>query len=108
MSVIINGNVYEGNSVVIKNGKIIVDGKNVTPDSKEINIVVNGNIETLDVDACSKIDVTGDIGKIKTMSGDVKCNNVKGDISTMSGDVSCKGNIVGNVKTQSGDISHGG
>jgi hypothetical protein len=102
----INNNSYVGNSVTITNGKIIVNGKDVTPDSKTITINVEGNIDSLTVDACEKVTITGNANKVKTMSGDV---DIKGDVtdsvSTMSGDVDC-GNIGGSISTMSGDIKH--
>jgi len=103
--VTITGNVA-GNSVTIQNGKVIIDGKDVTPESKEINIVVNGNVEKIEADACSKISVTGDVHTIKTMSGDVEVEgSVAGSIKTMSGDVDC-GSVGGGISTMSGDIKH--
>lgn len=103
----INGKTYTGNSVKISNNKVYIDGKlQDTEDAKEINISVSGNIKNLSVDACDKVDVTGDIGTLKTMSGDVDIEgNVTGSIKTMSGDVDC-GNVGGNISTMSGDIKH--
>lgn len=102
----INSNTYSGNNIVIRNGKVIVDGKDVTPDSKEVNIVITGNVEQLDVDTCNSIEICGNVGDLKTLSGDVKVKgDVSGSISTMSGDVKC-GNVGGGVSTMSGDIKH--
>ena len=50
-SVTINGKTYTGNNIIVSNGKIMVDGKNVTSDDKVINITVNGNIDSLKVDS---------------------------------------------------------
>ena len=100
----INGKTIFGKSISINNNKIIIDGEDVTPDSKEISIKVEGNIEKLSVDACNQVTVTGDVGKINTMSGDVDVTgNVTGNIETMSGDVHC-GNVGGKIKTMTGDI----
>jgi hypothetical protein len=102
----INGNTYSGNSIVVINGKVIVNGNDVTPDSKEINIKVDGNINKLEVDACNKVEITGDVSSIKTQSGDVEITgNVTGSIQTMSGDVDC-GTVEGSISTMSGDIKH--
>jgi hypothetical protein len=121
--IIINGKSYNGNSVSISNGKIIIDGNNVTPENaKQISIVVNGDIDNLNVDYCEKIevagnvatlqstsgnvDVKGDANSIQTTSGDVDVEgNIKGSVTTMSGDVDCQ-NIGGTVKTMSGDIKY--
>lgn len=97
MAVVINGRVFHGNNLTMSGGKIIIDGVDVSaslPDAKEINIHVDGNIETLKVDACQKITVGGSVGSVQTQSGDVDCAEVHGSISTMSGSVDC-GNVGG-------------
>ena len=100
----VNGMSISGSNISITNGKIIVDGKDMTPDQKEIKIEVIGDIDTLSVDACNEVSVKGNIGKLKTMSGDVEVTgDVTGDVSSMSGDIRC-GNISGSVKTMSGNI----
>jgi hypothetical protein len=102
----INGNVIStsGRNVVVNNGKVFIDGVDVTPDSKTINISVEGDIDKLDVDACSKVEVVGKVGQIKTASGDVEVDgDISGSVSTMSGDVRC-GDVGGNVTTMSGDV----
>ena len=123
-TMIINNNSHIGKSITIIDGKVMIDGKNVTPENtKEITITVNGNVEDLSVDYCSKVSISGDVGSVKTMSadvdikghnigsvssqsGDVKIGlQVEGDVKTMSGDVTC-GNIAGKVSTMSGDIKH--
>lgn len=108
MAVVINGRVFHGNNLTMSGGKIIIDGVDVSaslPDAKEINIHVDGNIETLKVDACQKITVGGSVGSVQTMSGDVECGDVSDSVSTMSGDVDC-GNIGGSVTTISGSVKH--
>lgn len=102
----INGiNIQSDNSrnVTIKNGRVIVDGKDVTPEAKNITIAVEGNIDSLSVDECNSLDIIGSVGSVKTMSGDVHCDDITGSVTTMSGDVRC-GNIGGNVSTLSGDV----
>jgi len=102
--VIINNKSYIGKSISINNNKIIVDGIDVTPESKEINIQVNGNIENLSVDYCNQINVVGDVENIKSTSGNVNCKNVKNSIQTTSGDVECEGDCNGNILTTSGKV----
>jgi hypothetical protein len=118
----INGVTYQGgNSVVAIGNRVLIDGKDVTPDAKIINITVDGDLDSVSADCCQKIIVngnaksvntqSGDIeckdvtGSVKTMSGDVEAGNVGGDISTMSGDVKC-GTVAGSVRTTTGDIKN--
>lgn len=105
MSIIkINGATFNGKSIQITNGKVIVDGKYVTPESKDVSIIVEGSIESINADTCSKIEVSGNAGSVKTMSGDVFIEgDVSGSVTTMSGDVRC-GGVQGNVSSMSGDI----
>lgn len=106
-TITVNGKTYHGNSVKVNNNKVYIDGVlQDTEDAKEINIAVSGNIKNLTVDACDKVEVTGDIGTLKTMSGDVEIEgNVTGSIKTMSGDVDC-GTVGGDISTMSGDVKH--
>lgn len=105
-SVIINGKTYVGNNIIVSNGKIMIDGKNITSDDKVINITVNGDIDSLKVDTCNKLELIGNVTSINTVSGDVDINgNVNGSIQTVSGDVNCN-NVGGSINTLSGDIKH--
>jgi hypothetical protein len=104
----INNNNYVGRSITISGNKIIIDGKDVTADhsdSKEISITVNGDIDNLDVDYCKEIAISGNVGKIRSGSGDVTCNDVTGNVQTGSGDVKTT-TITGSVRTGSGDIKY--
>lgn len=119
----INGTVFSGRSIKVTNGRVIVDGKDVTPGSAtEIQIQVSGDLAELDVDFASSIEVKGAVGKIRSGSGDITCGNITGgaqtgsgdidcesilgDVQTGSGDVNVMGNITGNVRTGSGDIKY--
>lgn len=106
-SISINGmNINASGSIIVSNGKITVNGVDVTPDAKEINIVVNGDTDKIQVDACNELFVTGKVGHIKTMSGDVNVSgDIEGSVQTMSGDVDCR-KIGGSVSTMSGNIRH--
>ena len=102
----INGVSYNGNNVTIINGKVIVDGKDMTPDAKNIIIHVDGDISKLSVDICDKLSVTGNVTDLSTVSGDVTIGGSVGqNVKTVSGDVKC-GNIAGKVTTVSGDIKN--
>ena len=102
--IIINEKSFSGRNVIINNNKVIVDGIDVTPDTKEINISVEGNINELTVDVCKTINVNGNVHELQTTSGDVQCNDVNNGIKTTSGDVECN-NVTGNIQTTSGDVT---
>ena len=100
----INGNIVSGRNIVITNGRVIVDGNDLTPDSKNISIFVVGDLGSLEVDSCSKVDIKGNVdGDVRTVSGDIRCYNVNGDVSSVSGDIRSS-KILGNCKSVSGDI----
>ena len=120
--VIINGKKYTGgNSIVVSNNKVIIDGVDQSPSKcKKIDIKIVGNVENLEVDTCNTINVHGDVNSLQTTSGDVdvsgnvtdsvdstsgdiECGDVGGSVKSVSGDIKCK-NINGSVKTVSGDI----
>jgi hypothetical protein len=102
----INGKTYFGNNIQVINNKVIIDGKDVTAehtDSKEISIVVEGNLDSLEVDCAKTIEVQGNVNSLSCTSGDVTCGNVQGNVKTTSGDVECSF-IGGDVQTTSGDV----
>jgi hypothetical protein len=99
----INNNSYSGRNIVIKDGKVFVDGTDVTPDSKEITVSVIGDLENLEIDHAKTIEIKGNIGKVRSGSGDVNCERIGGDVQTGSGDVECS-YINGSVQTGSGDV----
>lgn len=53
----INNKVYTGNNLQIRNSQIFINGKqvNLQEDETIINIIVEGSIETLDIDYCDKL-----------------------------------------------------
>lgn len=106
--VIINGKTYgsETGSVSIINGKVIIDGKDMTPDSKEINVTINGNVETLNVDTANKIQVIGSCGSLVSHNGEINIDgNVSGNVENRNGNIDCM-NVGGNVSTRNGNIKH--
>jgi hypothetical protein len=102
--IVINGQSFAGRNITIANGRVIVDGKDQTPDAKEISIVVDGNLEELEVDFASSIEIRGSVGKARSGSGDINCGNITGGAQTGSGDIECE-SILGDVQTGSGDVS---
>ena len=102
----INNNDYVGRSISISGNKIIVDGKDVSGDhrdSKVITINVTGDLDSLDVDYCDKIEINGNVNKARTGSGDINCTNITNGAQTGSGDIECE-SINGDVQTGSGDV----
>lgn len=99
----INGMSYSGSNISIVNGKIIVNGEDLTPDSKEISINVEGDIDFLNVDHCKTISILGNVKIIKSGSGNISCDSIHEGASTGSGDIDVN-NITGNVKTGSGNV----
>ncbi len=101
----INGVNITGRNITVKNNRVIIDGKDVTPDSKQINISVQGDVGDIKVDMCEKIIVTGNASQVSTTSGDIEVGgSVGGSAKTISGDINC-GNIGGDASTMSGDIT---
>ena len=90
-------------SIIVSNGRILVGGKDVTPDSKDIKIEITGDVETLRVDACNTINIKGNVGKVNNGAGDIVCGDVTGDVESGAGDIEC-GTINGNVETGAGDV----
>lgn len=124
--IIINGKKFFGSNVSINNNSVVIDGKEIVDgeiySEPKINIMIDGNVQNLEVDACLSIKVNGNVNKLSTMSGrvevtgevsgdvsstsgDIDCGEVKGSVQTVSGDVSC-GAVGGSVKTVSGDIKN--
>lgn len=102
----VNGVKSFGRTVVISNGRVIIDGQECgsTKDQKTINVIITGNLDSLRVDACNEITVNGDVrGDIQTNAGDVTCKDVTGDVSTMAGNIECA-NVAGSASTMAGNV----
>lgn len=95
-----------GSNVVVSNNEVWINGKriNLNKDERDIQIVVEGDANKVEVDACNSVEIKGSAGSVKTMSGDVHCGDIHGDVKTMSGDVRAT-KIGGNVSTMSGDVN---
>ena len=102
-TITIGGKTYVGNNISINNNVVKIDGK-VTECGHPYTISVSGDVDKLEVDACESVTVVGSVQSVKTMSGDVKCGDVRGGVQTMSGDVDAKV-ISGPTTTMSGDIT---
>ncbi len=102
--VVINGTSYSGKNISINNNKVTIDGvvQSQLLDN-EVNVIVHGNVNTLNTEAGSV--TTDSVGSVSTMSGSVTCGNVQGNVETMSGSVKAN-NITGDVDTMSGNIKY--
>lgn len=90
-----------GNRTIIINGSIGTVIDNVGTDQ-----TINLDGETINVGGFASVSVVvhGNAGSIRTMSGDVQVDgDVNGSVSTMSGEVRCN-HLRGNASTMSGDI----
>jgi hypothetical protein len=100
-AILINGKRFFGSKLEIE---VRIDGKVIKLEKlPNIEIVVQGNLEVMDVGAANSIEVQGSVGRIKSGSADVKCGDVHGDVSTASGTIEC-GDVRGSLSTTSGDV----
>ena len=99
------GNInIKGNNVSIINNKIFVDGKEIGTEEKEINIIVEGNLDKLEVDCCNSIKVNGVTKDVEVSNGNIAISgDVKGNVNNINGNIIAKV-INGNCKTKNGDI----
>jgi len=108
-TILINGRKFLGRALRIDNqsNSIFIDGRRIELDQQlKIDIVVQGNLDSLEVGAASTIEVQGSASRVKTGSGNVKCGNVTGDVTSASGRIECAA-VEGNVSSASGNISCG-
>lgn len=100
----INGKQIKGKSIVIQNGKVIVDGEDIDYQvTGNVNVTVNGHVENLQNGSGNITAQT--VGSIKCGAGDITCSDVQGSIKTGAGNIRC-GDVTGDVKTNCGDIHH--
>lgn len=86
-SVTVNGKAYSGSAVVIANGRVYVDHKEVDGvRDQPIKIEIDGDVEKITTQS-GDVNVNGDVGSVCTMSGDVKATKIDGKVETMSGDI---------------------
>ena len=99
------GNInIKGDNVSIINNKIFVDGKEIGTEEKEINIIVEGNLDKLEVDCCNSIKVNGVTKDVEVSNGNITISgDVKGNVNNINENIIAKV-INGNCKTTNGDI----
>lgn len=104
-TITINGVTYSGESVSVRGGRVIVDGKDVTPEAaSRITLEVHGDLQSFQADRCDTVAVHGNVGSVSTVSGSVTCGDIGGSVSTVSGSVNCR-DVGGKVSTTSGSIN---
>lgn len=111
-TIIVNGDFVRRktiNTMVINGGKILVDGKPLSEldreDERVINITIEGDVERLEIDSCTKVEVQGDAHRIKTSCGDIEIHgDVDGDVHTNMGSITC-GDVSGDCHTNMGSIN---
>ena len=89
-TVSINGKTYTGNNVTITGDSVYIDGKlhdDSNDDSKTINVVVNGDLDSIEVETCNRITVNGDSKFINSKNGNIHASNVFGNIETKNGNI---------------------
>lgn len=96
----------DGKQIVIQEEKILVDGKEIDMrhvKTKKINIIINGNVESLTTPYARAIYVKGDAGSIQIKTGNINFEgDINGDVKIENGKINC-GRINGNVSA-GGDI----
>lgn len=77
-----------GNNVVIRNGKVIMDGNTIQKcSSGDIRVVIEGDVNNIDCDV--SVTVRGNVDGDIDAGGSVTCGNVSGDIDA-GGSVKCR------------------
>lgn len=105
------GNIYGSafgsvKSMVIKGGKIYINGSEqvIPSDHQEITINIQGDVERLEVEQCEKIHIHGNAGRVKVNCGSVDVTgDIKGDANVNCGNIHCQ-SIEGDASTTMGDI----
>lgn len=95
-----------GSNISVINGKIYSDDKLIElPEQKTIDITVEGDVQTLKVDACDQVTINGNCENVEAGTGNVKITgDVHGDVTTDTGNITC-GNVGGNCETYVGNIN---
>lgn len=103
--ILVCGKAFFGSKVTVREGNVYIDDSRVVIDVKQqkIDIIVEGNLDTLDVGAASSITVKGSVGTLSSKVGEVTCGDVQGDVTCGVGSVKCD-SVQGSVSTEQGDV----
>lgn len=88
------------------NTQVIIDGKTILMEGKDIKITVTGDIGSINL-GVGKIDIHGSAhDKVTCGPGNVTImGDMRGDVKTGTGKVTIGGNLDGDVKTGTGNIN---
>lgn len=102
-TVTINGQTFTSSgSITIRNGRVIIDGREMLEVNASTQIVINGTIGNLDTDL--SVNVSGKVEGNITAGGSVNCDDVGGSVNA-GGSVNCD-DVGGNI-TAGGSIRRG-
>lgn len=109
-SIIINGTALadidvDNINITQVNGRVIINGKDITEQYSEqqINIVVNGDVQTIASENATVV-VNGNIGgDITSLNGNIQCVDISGNCESKNGNIAAR-NINGSVNTKNGNI----
>lgn len=109
-NITINGKTWSGRNIQIRNGRVKIDGKEVSDESGAVTlkVEVTGDIQSLKtdgdvrcgsvlgyVDAGGSVTVSGAVNRGVTAGGSISCGDVDGSVAA-GGSVQC-GKVLGNV-----------
>ena len=97
-NVVINGISITGSNIQMSNGKIIVDGKELTdiPKDRKITITSDQPIYIQELKSAYSVELTGDVQSIDAGTSVTVKGNVSGDVDA-GNSATIKGNVGGSV-----------
>lgn len=99
----INGRVYAGTNISIKNGEVYVDGiRQADLPVGEREVVISGDVVSVTSDS-GGITVNGSATNVKTTNGSIKCGDVAGSVSSVNGNITA-GIIAGDASSVNGNV----
>lgn len=108
MNIVNKKNVVVDN-LIVSGGRIIIDGQDVTPEGKIINVYIGSCSGNVELHGCNEVHIEGD----ESVGGSLTANvcdkvvvfgHVKGDVNVTNSALKCK-NISGNVISTNGTIN---
>ena len=92
-----------GGSISIVNGEVFVDGQRYTEneETKQVNIIIEGSCGSIQVDACDRVEVKGDVRGNLEVNGSVTIHGNARENVRSGGSVRC-GNVGGSINAGGG------